>query len=117
MAALGSVKVFDNATDLGLHGDPLLGVGFPRRLQGHDQVSNSRFGDLDGKRGGFDLLVGGGGGAFAGGLGRSVFRLIFRFGGGLVEDEKICAGGGQNEDQKTTQDGFGNAHRPPPNLC
>ncbi len=59
---------------------------------------------------------GAGGGAPSGGLRCGVFRLIPRFGGGLVEDEEIEAGGGQNEDQKTTQGGLGDAHRPPPNL-
>ena len=112
VTALGGGEVLDGPADLGLHGDALFRVGLAGRFEGHDQVAEEGLVDLDREGGGFDLLVGrgfgggrrgGGGSGLAGGLGRA-----------FIEDEEIDAGGDQDQDQESAQDGLRNAHQPPP---
>jgi len=114
VAALRGVKVLDNASDLGLHGDALLGVGLAGGFEGHDQVTDDGLGDLNRQRGGLDLLVGGGGGGRAGRGAGGRSRLVFRLGRGFVEDEEVDACGDEGENKESPKDGFGNAHQPPP---
>ena len=56
------------------------------------------------------------GGDAPGAAAEACFRLVFGLGRSLLEDEEIDAGGDEDEDQEPAQDGFGDAHRPPPYI-
>jgi hypothetical protein len=86
------------------------GVGFAGGFERDDKIPLDRLDGFDGKRRGWGLLAWSLGGALAGVRSGSGRRLISGLGRGLIEEEKVCPRGEQEQNKKPSQHGLGYAH-------